>query len=72
MGLPVSCELAMLVCVCYSFNSAKNEVAYFYWLQFYCFVIETHDAEFVKYFSEESVSSNIEDKVQGFSKCSVV
>ena len=71
-AFPVGCELAMLICVCYSFCSAKNKVAYLDWLQFYCSVMEMQDTGLIKCFLEDGISSNRGEEIQGFSKCCVV
>jgi len=54
----VGYELAMLICTHYCFGSAKNEIAYLNWLQFYCSIMETRDAELVKCFSEGGITSD--------------
>ena len=62
----------MFDCTCYDFRAAKNEVSDVYWLHLHCPVMETHDANLVKCFSEKRVSYDKREEVHSFSERYVV
>ena len=68
----VGCELIMFACICYGFRVVKNKVSNLDWLQLHCSVMEMRNAKLMKCFSNESISSDRGEEIQGFLERCVV